>query len=130
MGASDPFRVLVCGGRCFDDRDAVRRALEALRPTLVITGGADGADLLADEAAARAGIARVVFPANWVGEGRAAGGARNQRMLDEGRPDLVVAFPGTSGTADMIRRARKAGVPVIDIGRGQVAVRPDLADLI
>ena len=37
------------------------------------------------------------------------------RMLEEGRPDLVVAFPGRSGTAHMMRIARAAGVAVIDL---------------
>jgi ABC-type sugar transport system substrate-binding protein len=36
-------------------------------------------------------------------------------MLDEGKPDIVVAFPGGTGTADMVRRARKAGVVVIEV---------------
>jgi hypothetical protein len=35
-------------------------------------------------------------------------------MLDEGKPQLVVAFPGGRGTADMIGRARAAGVPVVE----------------
>jgi len=37
-------------------------------------------------------------------------------MLDEGRPTLVVEFPGGRGTADLIRRARSAGVEVIEVG--------------
>jgi hypothetical protein len=41
----------------------------------------------------------------------AAGNYRNQEMVDSGL-DLLVAFPGGSGTADMIQRARDAGVPV------------------
>lgn len=41
-----------------------------------------------------------------------AGPRRNQRMIDEGKPDLVVAFPGGTGTADMIERAERAGIPV------------------
>jgi len=123
-------RLLVCGGRCYNDRAAVLRAIRSLRPVLVISGGADGADDLADRAAERLGIARVVFPANWRGQGRSAGSARNQRMLDEARPDLVLAFPGGPGTRDMIRRARKAGVRVIDIAKGQLALPGDLTDLI
>jgi acyl-CoA synthetase (NDP forming) len=55
------------------------------------------------------------FPANWKKHGKSAGPIRNQLMLDVGKPDLVIAFPGGSGTADMIRRARKAGVPVKEI---------------
>jgi len=56
-----------------------------------------------------------VFLANWRTHGKAAGPIRNQQMLDEGRPHLVVAFPGGTGTADMVRRAKAAGVPVMEV---------------
>ena len=46
----------------------------------------------------------------------AEGGWRNQRMLDHGKPALVLAFRGNRGTADMCRRAEAAGVPVYRIG--------------
>jgi hypothetical protein len=36
---------------------------------------------------------------------------------DEGRPDLVVAFPGGGGTKDIVRRAVKAGVSVHEVNR-------------
>ena len=36
-------------------------------------------------------------------------------MLDEGKPDLVIAFPGGRGTADMVRKANRAGVKVVEI---------------
>lgn len=45
------------------------------------------------------------------------GPLRNQRMLEEGKPDLVVAFPGGGGTKDMVRRAAKAGVPIHEVNR-------------
>lgn len=108
-------RVLVCGGRDFSDGHAIRAVLRDLDPTLVITGGATGADATADRVAESLGIARAVFPANWTGDGRAAGPIRNARMLAEGRPDLVVAFPGGRGTADMLAKAERAGVPVTRI---------------
>ncbi len=53
----------------------------------------------------------MVFRALWERHGRAAGVIRNQAMLDYGI-DLVLAFPGGRGTADMVRRARSAGVAV------------------
>ena len=37
------------------------------------------------------------------------------RMLEEGRPDLVIAFPGGRGTADLVARARRAGVEVMEV---------------
>jgi hypothetical protein len=44
---------------------------------------------------------------------RAAGPIRNKQMLDEAKPDLVIAFPG--GTANTVRQVREAGVPVMVI---------------
>lgn len=47
--------------------------------------------------------------------GKAAGPIRNQHMIDTAKPDLVVSFPGGAGTADMVRRAKAAGVRVIEV---------------
>jgi hypothetical protein len=110
-------RVLVCGGRNFHDGDMLIEALNEIHAatpiTLVIQGGAAGADRLAGYWAYRRAIECKVYPAQWKRYGnRIAGPIRNQLMLDDGKPDLVVAFPGGSGTADMVRRARTAGVPV------------------
>ena len=115
-------RVLVCGGRNFDDRSAMARVLRRFKPAIptdddlaehvIITGGASGADELAAQYAEVFGIRLRVYPADWKTHGRAAGPIRNQKMLDEGKPDLVIAFPGGRGTADMVRRAKAAGIPV------------------
>jgi hypothetical protein len=51
-------------------------------------------------------------PAEWKKHGKRAGPLRNMRMLEEWKPDGVAAFPGGSGTADMIAQARNAGVKV------------------
>lgn len=117
-------RVVVCGGRDFADRNAVARALMPYRPAkvtedsehILILGGAPGADSLAEEWADVWGVRKRVYPADWNAHGRAAGPIRNQRMLEEGRPDLVLAFPGGRGTEDMIRRAEAAGVKVVRVG--------------
>jgi len=111
-------RVLVTGGRDYNDAAVVQRTLEALRPhpAFVIQGGALGADLLARGWAKPSGVAVLNYPADWQTYGRRAGPLRNQRMIDEGKPDLVVAFPGGRGTADMVKRARNAGIPVREVG--------------
>ena len=85
--------------------------------TLVISGGACGADTLGAEWAKAHGIPCEVYMADWEGLGRKAGPIRNQRMLDEGKPDIVVAFPVGRGTADMVRRARAADIDVLLIAR-------------
>lgn len=110
-------RVLVCGGRDFNDLPFLDETMDRLHAehkfTCVITGCAKGADLMAQFWAGFNGIPVDVYVARWETEGRAAGPKRNQRMIDEGKPDLIVAFPGGRGTADMARRARAARVDVI-----------------
>ena len=70
---------------------------------------------MAAEWANARGVPCDVFMANWSELGRKAGPIRNQQMLDEGRPTLVVAFPGGRGTTDMVRQAKAAGVEVIEV---------------
>jgi len=112
-------RVLVCGGRNFHDFKLMAAELDRIHRSdgiaLVISGAARGADTLAESWAALFGVGLVRFPADWARHGKAAGPIRNQQMLDEGKPDLVVAFPGGAGTADMVRRAKAAGVPVNEV---------------
>jgi predicted Rossmann-fold nucleotide-binding protein len=109
-------RVLVCGGRDYRNVSAVRHALDVLHArrgiTLIIEGGATGADQLAREWAQRRCIEFKTFDADWKALGKRAGPLRNQRMINEGKPDGAVAFPGGRGTADMIRRAEAAGLKV------------------
>ena len=93
----------------------MRMELNGLEITHVIHGGSSGADALAGRWAHLASIPYTVYPANWERHGKAAGPLRNQRMLDEGKPDLVIAFPGGRGTADMVRRAKEAGVEVREV---------------
>lgn len=110
-------RVLVCGGRDYNDREAIGYYLDSLkpRPEIIINGGARGADSHANAWAVWRQVRQWVFYPDWETHGRAAGPMRNQRMLDEAKPDLVVAFPGGSGTADMVSRAKKAGVRTVEI---------------
>jgi predicted Rossmann-fold nucleotide-binding protein len=108
-------RVIVCGGRFYDDAGEVARRLGAFHArhpiTCILHGGAPGADRLAGRWGETQGIPTLAFPADWTRLGNAAGPVRNAAMLAE-RPDAVIAFAGGSGTADMIRRANMAGVPV------------------
>jgi hypothetical protein len=112
-------KVIVCGGRDFKNLAFIWSNLDKIHADTPITslmqGGASGADQLAgDWAKSKAGIERLVCKAQWEKYGNSAGPRRNARML-EWVPDLVVAFPGGRGTADMVRQARAAGVMVIEI---------------
>jgi hypothetical protein len=106
-------KVLICGGRDFEGAEFLGRVLEGLNISSLLHGGARGADRLAGLWAKGKGIPVEVWEAEWEEYGKAAGALRNERMLREGEPDLVVAFEGGRGTEDMVRRARRAGVPVL-----------------
>lgn len=112
-------RVLVCGGRDYTDSQRVHAVMDKLHREagvdVLIEGGARGADRLGRLWARSAPVRVETYEAEWEEFGKFAGHLRNQRMLDEGRPDLVIAFPGGRGTADMVRKARRAGVEVIEI---------------
>ena len=111
-------RILVCGGRNFDKwrtvADALDDVLTPINTAILIQGGAPGADSLAVKWANTRNVPVITFPPNW-SRGKKAGPERNAFMLAEGRPDLVVAFPGGRGTADMVARAEAAGVLVKNV---------------
>lgn len=109
-------KILVCGGRAYNNAKHVFETLRALdpKPTLLINGGAPGADALAREWAIANNVAVQTFYANWAVYGRAAGPIRNQKMIDDGKPELVIAFPGHLGTIDMCKRARACGIKVVE----------------
>lgn len=109
-------KILVCGGRDFDDWVLLESSLNAAREegeTIhIIEGGAIGADFLSRVYAKVYGFPFTEFLPDWDKNGKRAGFIRNQQMLDEGKPDLVIAFPGNAGTNDMVARAIAAKVPI------------------
>src|ERR1700761_9623973 len=106
-------RVLVCGGRDYQDWHSVASALQRLHDLspigLIIHGCDPGAATLAVRWAAQARVPTSGFDADFRSHGPAAERLRNERMVRESKPDLVVAFPGGEGTADLINRATAAG---------------------
>ena len=111
-------KVLVCGGRDYSNKDYVWGLLDQIHEEravdMIIHGACRGADEMAFEWSKWWSVNARAFPPDWSKHGKAAGPIRNQQMIDEGKPDLVVAFPGGRGTADMTRRARAAGIEVVE----------------
>lgn len=116
--------ILVCGDRHWRDRGLIETEITALQNELdldndeivIVEGEADGADKMARQYAVSVGISVRPHPALWGRYGHAAGPIRNQEMLDTEHPDMVLAFHDhiaySSGTADMIDKAQRAGIPV------------------
>ena len=122
--------VLVCGGRDFNDYELVSKSLQStireyyfemfgVKPLVsdifIIHGAAKGADSLAQTFCINNNVEYKAYPADWDKYGKSAGYKRNTQMLVEGKPDLVIAFPGGKGTSMMCKIAEEAGVDVIRI---------------
>lgn len=108
-------RAIICGGRDFSNYLLVKQTLAQYPLTLIIHGGATGADSLAHTYAREHSIPTKVFPAFWRMFGKSAGMRRNLEMLEE-KPDVVIAFPGGRGTVNMVAIATQAGVQTILVG--------------
>ena len=110
-------KILIAGGRDFDDEELMASTLGGVpRDTIIISGTARGADQMGERWAEARGMTVERYPADWDKHGKAAGHIRNQQMLDEGKPDLVVVFPGGKGSQSMVLKARKAGVGTMTPG--------------
>lgn len=116
---SDVARVLICGGREYADAQCVASKLHTAlfrfestnRRMIIIEGGAKGADTLARKWAETKGVPYATVPALWDYHGRKAGPLRNDAMLLL-QPTHCIAFPGGTGTEDMIRRCESRDIPV------------------
>lgn len=112
-------RVIVTGSRYrkFEDRALIFEQLDYLHKTrfieLLIQGGAMGVDQLASTWAIQNGIPCATVNANWVRYGLGAGPVRNEWMAKLFYADLLAAFPGGSGTQDMIEAAIRHGIEVV-----------------
>ena len=127
-------KVLFCGGRTYSNYTRVQQVIDIIQPTHVIHGAAKGADSLAGRYAKEHNIPCTPYPAQWrktnplTGEvytDKGAGIRRNKHMLLTSKPDLVIAFPGGTGTAHMVDFARYNGYKAITIpASGPLPVLP------
>lgn len=121
---------LLCGSRGWHDPGPIEEVLDTLQGVAreagedltIVHGAAPGLDRLAAKLARRRGLKVCDEPAEWDRYGRAAGPIRNQKMLDDYKPDVIWAFRATGksrGTADMIQRGLEAGVPTHTVWGGE-----------
>lgn len=113
-------KILVCGGREYHDDKKVYEVLDGLHNTrkisFVVHGNARGADSLAGDWADTNSVSQDRYAANWSRYQAYAGPIRNREMVIKHRDiELIVAFPGDTGTGDMIKVAALAGIRVMQI---------------
>lgn len=106
-------KIAIIGSRSFADFDLVQRTVDLTGVEEIISGGARGADALAERLAIEHDIKLTVYPADWKTMGFKAGHIRNSLIVDAA--DVIIAYwDGVStGTLDSIKKARKAGKPCI-----------------
>lgn len=113
-------RIIVCGGRDFDNRELCFKYLEKLVSMYenpeIVSGHAKGADTFGEEYAAMHELPVKIFKPDWKKYGRAAGPIRNKEMLTyavEENPVVIAFWNGESkGTKNMIEQAKKANAKV------------------
>ena len=122
----EKLRILVCGGRHFEDYALLNNILNkvlkdkmlAPKEVEIVSGHCKGADMLGERWAEENNASVKIFPADWVKYKKSAGPIRNKQMIDYitcFNEKLVVAFvsPNSKGTRNTISLAQKNDIPVI-----------------
>ena len=107
-------KIIVAGSRSIIDYGAVVKAVidSGFSLSMVVSGGAKGADALGEKFATENNLQVKIFPADWKRYGRAAGPKRNKEMA-EYADGLIAIWDGSSkGTKNMIREMEKLEKPV------------------
>ena len=121
-------RIIICGGRHFDDYETLEKVVDKVISELkltsqeieIVSGNCQGTDLLGELYAEKHELKCTVFPAKWKKFGKAAGPIRNSEMIDyisDSENPIVIAFvsPNSKGTMDTVNKAVKAGFTVYKI---------------
>ena len=105
--------IAIIGGRDFNDFDLMKKTLVDFMGgnrtflNAIVSGGAKGADTLAEKFADEIGVEKIIFRPNYEKYGRLAALQRNTEIIENA--DIVFAFwDGKSrGTHDSIKKAKK-----------------------
>ena len=109
-------RIAIVGSREFDDYEYMKEKFfettKDIKVSVIVSGGARGADTLAEKLADEILSEKAIFPANWKAYGKSAGFIRNGEIVNNS--DMIIAFPigKSSGTWDTIRKGQNKGIPV------------------
>lgn len=113
-GAQEAMRTIIAGSRTVRDPACVVEAVRAsgIEPSVVLSGGARGADRLGAAWALVRQIPVEIYPADWEKHGKGAGVIRNQQMAEKAEALIAVWDGNSRGTQDMIKRALNRGLVV------------------
>ena len=100
-------KIVVTGGRDYDDWAMVDEVLTRLNPSHIYVGDCPtGVDKMVQDWADLYKVNYTIFTANWDKFKKAAGPLRNTEMLKKaGDKATVIAFPGGKGTDNCVKTA-------------------------
>lgn len=111
-------RLLVAGGRHLNDVALIHHALNLVHArhpvSVLIHGGHAFLGVAAEDWARDRRLHVLRYPANWREFGKRAEGIRNAFMLEDSRPDLLLALPGGEDTRALVLNAVSRGLRVLD----------------
>ena len=110
-------RILICGDRNYANFNKIEKYILTLpKDTTIVEGDCRGTDRISGYLARKHGLTDEKHPANWDKYGLSAGPLRNQEMIDS-KINIVTVFhehlEDSKGTADTIRRAKTANIPIL-----------------
>ncbi|MGN8021155.1 DUF2493 domain-containing protein [Phyllobacterium sp. 22229] len=117
-------RLLISGGRHFDVAEAILDELNRIHAacpvTVLIHGGLPALGSVAEDWARQNDVHIVRYPANWSLLGKQADTKRNRFMLEDSRPDALLAFPGGKHLQELVQQAHARHIPVITAYAGRL----------
>lgn len=101
-------KIAVIGSRTATTKhyEELTARLELLNPTEIISGGANGADTLAERYALETGTKLTTYLPDWNKHGKAAGPIRNQDIINAAEMVIAIWDGKSSGTADSLKKAK------------------------
>ena len=101
-------KVAVIGSRSFSNYDLLKKTLDEIAGIkIIISGGAAGADTLAEQWAKENNVETVIYKPDWAKYGRGAGIVRN-RLIIEDCDNCIAFWDGVSkGTQNSIEMCKK-----------------------
>jgi hypothetical protein len=105
-------KTAIVGSRNIENYDLLKQAVKGLKITMVISGGANGVDKMAERYAHENSLPLTVLPADWQAHGKSAGMIRNHEIVKTADQIIAIWDGHSRGTAATINMAKKAGKAV------------------
>lgn len=115
-------KVAIIGSRGFDDYELLKKELSKHEISLIISGGAKGADSLAEKFADEHNIEKLIFKPEYQIYGKKATFVRNQQIVENCEKLIAFWDELSKGTESTIKKAVKKGkdVEVIRYGNNSL----------